>query len=232
MIERPPITVALVDDHVLFRDGIQEILENEPDITVVGGIGDSEGAVELVTRTRPDVVLLDVEIIGDEVTTTVQRLRRLVPETRIVILSMYDGPHLVQPLLAIGIRGYLLKTASREELVSAVRSVYVDDGRIILGVSRESLAQLNAGNRDGAGPLSQRERDVLQLVAQALSNSQIARRLLLTETTVKRHLSNIFAKLGAVSRIDAVNKAIAASIIDPPRPTHHPQAAQQMDSHD
>lgn len=221
MTERPPITVVLVDDHVLVRDGIQEILESEPDLKVVGGAGDSDSAVELITRTRPDVVLLDVEIVGDEVTTTVERLRRLVPATQIVILSMYDGPYLLQRLLALGIRGYLLKTASRQELISTVRSAHVDDGRIILGVSHESLAQLNGGPGGGARQISPRERDVLQFVAQALSNSQIARRLNLTETTVKRHLSNIFTKLGAVSRIDAVNKAIAASIIDPPRSGHH-----------
>src|SRR5262245_17077890 len=207
-------TIVLVDDHVLVRDGLREILEAQPDLTVVGEAGDSETAVTTVVATQPHVVLLDVEITGDEVTTTVERMRRLAPDTQIIILSMYDGPQLLQRLLALGIRGYLLKSASRQELVSAIRSVRVDDGRVILAVSRQSLAQAQTAT---AGVLSQRARDVLELAAQALSNAQIAHRLYLTEATVKRHLSNIFAKLGAVSRIDAVNKAIAASLIDKPR---------------
>jgi DNA-binding NarL/FixJ family response regulator len=205
-----PIRVVLVDDHALMREGLREILNSQPDITVVGEAGDSAAAVATVAEHEPDVVLLDVEIPGDEVTTTVSRLRHLSPRTEIIILSMYDGPHLLQRLLALGIRGYLLKSVRREELFSAVRACRSGDGRIILSVSRRSLAQVPTSS---AGALSRRELDVLELAAQAMSNAQIAARLYLTEATVKRHLSNIFGKLGAVSRIDAVNKAVAASLI-------------------
>jgi DNA-binding NarL/FixJ family response regulator len=216
------ITVVLVDDHVLMREGLREILETQPDIAVVGEAGDSATAVEVVVAHQPRVVLLDVEIPGDEVTTTVGRLHELAPRTEIIILSMYDGPHLLQRLLALGIRGYLLKSVTRQELVAAVRNACADDGRIILSVSRRSLAQVPAAT---TGALSRRELDVLELAAQAMSNAQIAARLYLTEATVKRHLSNIFAKLGAVSRIDAVNKAVAASLISgrAAEPTTRPQ---------
>ncbi|MGI5274470.1 response regulator transcription factor [Nonomuraea sp. CA-218870] len=206
------ITIALVDDHALFREGLREILESDGDMRVVGEAGDSAAAVTMVGRTLPDIVLLDVEIPGEEVTETVSRIRGLSPDTRIIILSMYDGPQLLSRLLGAGIRGYLLKSVHRHELIAAVRSVHEEPTRVVLAVSRNSLAQVEAAS---APTLSDKELEVLQLAAQALSNSQIARRLGLAEATVKRHMRNIFVKLNAVSRIDAVNKALAASLIAP-----------------
>lgn len=209
------ITILIVDDHTLVREGLREILEVHDDLKVVGEAGDSETAVVVAAGEQPDVVLLDVEIPGSEVTETVQRIRRHSPGSQVVILSMYEGPLLLQNLLAAGIRGYLLKSVHAEELVAAIRTVCLDDGRVVLGVSRESLAQAHGG---AAGTLSARERQVLELTAEALSNGQIASRLSLTEATVKRHLRNVFAKLGAVSRIDAVNKAAAAGLIQTAKP--------------
>jgi DNA-binding NarL/FixJ family response regulator len=207
-----PITVVLVDDHTLMREGLREILESHVDVIVVGEAGDSSTAITLVARHQPRVVLLDVEIPGGDVTDTVTALREQAPNSEIIILSMYDGPLLLRRLLALGIRGYLLKSVSRGELVSAIRNACAHDGHVSLAVSRRSLAQLPRT----AHALSPRERDVLALASRAMSNAQIATRLYLTEATVKRHLSNIFTKLGAVSRIDAVNKAIAESLIAPP----------------
>lgn len=204
------ISILIVDDHALLREGLREILEAQGDMTVVGEAGDSETAVRLVAEKRPEIVLLDVEIPGEDVTTTVSRMGALSPRSRVIILSMYDGPHLLRSVVAAGVRGYLLKTVHRQELVAAIRSAYRDDGRIVLAVSQESIAQAQGPSAD---VLSNREREVLELTAQALSNTQIASRLGLAEATVKRHLRNIFVKLGAVSRIDAVNKAAAASLI-------------------
>lgn len=204
------IRVVLVDDHALLREGLREILDAQEDLTVVGEAKDSESAIAVVERTRPDIVLLDVEIPGSEAPVTVTRIRELSPESHVIILSMYDGPQLLRRLLSAGIRGYLLKSISREELVAAVRSVYDEPGRLVLAVSMESLANAQHGS---AGVLTDREVEILELAAQALSNSQIGSRLGLTEATIKRHLRNIFIKLGAVSRIDAVNKAIDAALI-------------------
>jgi DNA-binding NarL/FixJ family response regulator len=209
-----PTTVLLVDDHVLVREGLCEVLQAHDDLVVVGEAGNSRDAVALVAQKRPHVVLLDIEIPGDEVTTTVARIHRVSPESQVLILSMYDGPQLLHRLLAAGIRGYLLKSVTREELVSAIHAARADDGRIMLAVSRQCLSQVEASS---SSTLSEREREVLQLTAQALSNIQIASRLSLTEATVKRHLRNIFVKLGAVSRIDAVNKAINANLISAPQ---------------
>jgi DNA-binding NarL/FixJ family response regulator len=199
------ITILIVDDHALVREGLREILQSQDDIHVVGEAADSVTTVALAAERQPDIVLLDVEIPGGGVTATVAQIRARSPRSRVIILSMYEGPQLVQALLDAGIRGYLLKSIHWQELVVGIRAVCADDDRIVLGVSRESLSYVQQG--PAPGKLSDRERDVLDLVAQALSNSQIAARLHLTEATVKRHLRNVFVKLGAVSRLDAVNKA-------------------------
>jgi DNA-binding NarL/FixJ family response regulator len=198
------ITILLVDDHALVREGLRELFETQQDMRVVGEADDSDSTVALAAAEQPDIILLDVEIPGGDVTTTVNRIRECSPSSRVIILSMYEGPQLVQALLAVGIRGYLLKNIHWPELVAAIRAVRGDSSRIALGVSRESLGYIQPGPSPAA--LSGRELEVLDLVAQALSNGQIASRLQLTEATVKRHLRNIFVKLGAVSRLDAVNK--------------------------
>jgi DNA-binding NarL/FixJ family response regulator len=203
--ETDSTTILIVDDHALVREGLRGILDGQDDIRVVGEAGDSAATLAMVSRHRPDVVLLDIEIPGDEVVTTVRRIRQCSPASRVIILSMYEGPQLIQALLTAGIRGYLVKSTHWQELVAAIRAVCADDDRVVLGVSRDSLRYTR--QELGAGTLSPREREVLQLVGEALSNSQIAARLSLTEATVKRHLRNVFVKLGAVSRIDAVNKA-------------------------
>lgn len=212
--DRNPIDIVLVDDHALFREGVRELLKLDEDFAVVGEAGDSESAVETVLRLRPHVVLLDVEIPGAEVTATVRRLSEHTPETKVIILSVHDNPALLKALLAENIHGYLLKSVAVDELVAAVRRVRRSDDQVSLSVSRETLAVLFSADAN-RGSLSDREREVLQLAVQALSNFQIGTRLSLTEPTVKRHLSNIYLKLGAVSRIDAVNKAVAAGIIEP-----------------
>ncbi len=204
------ITILLVDDHTLLREALRESLEGEDDLSVVGEAGTGEAALALAERTKPDIVLMDIEMPGQDVVHRLRGIAAVSPASRVIILTMHDDPLLVRGLLERGIRGYLLKSISRVELVSAIRSVRAHDRRIILSVSRESLVQ---PVREPRTELSERELDVLDLVAQGLSNAQIADRLFIAEGTVKRHLSNVFGKLKAFSRIDAVNKAGAAGLL-------------------
>ena len=206
-------TVLLVDDHALVCEGVRAILELQEDLHVVGQAGDSASSIALTADKRPDVILLDVEIPGGDAPTTVRKILNCSPRSRVIILSMYEGPELVDALLTAGVRGYLLKNVRWQELVTAIRAVVADDDRVVLGVSRESLRPTQPGI--GGDTLSAREREVLALVGEALSNRQIASRLALTEATVKRHLRNIFIKLGAVSRMDAVKKAAHAPATAP-----------------
>jgi DNA-binding NarL/FixJ family response regulator len=197
-----PSTVLIVDDHAVVREGLRRLLTAH-DMRVVGEAGSLSTATALAERERPDVILLDIGIPDGNGGTAVRRLQASSPASSVLIVSRLEGPELVKAALAAGARGYLPMNIQGQELVVAIRAVLADPDRVVLAVSRASLA---CGG-DVPEPLSGREREVLALVEQALSNRQIASRLSLTEATVKRHLRNIFVKLGAVSRIDAVNKA-------------------------
>ncbi|WP_328436777.1 response regulator transcription factor [Streptomyces sp. NBC_00444] len=208
----------MADDHTLFREGVIEILTTANDVEVVGEAHSGADACEKAAALHPDVVVLDVEMPGQGVRETIPQLRRVSPRSRVIVLTMHDDIVLARELLALGASAYLVKGATRHELVSAIHSVVVDrgPGHVILSVSQQGLDRADQAPGD---VLSVREREVLALTAEALSNSQIARRLNIAEGTVKRHLRNIFRKLGAVSRLDAVNKGVAASLIpaSPPR---------------
>jgi DNA-binding NarL/FixJ family response regulator len=208
------LRVVLADDHTMVREGLNEVLSLEPDLKVVGEAGTGVEAIALVKQLRPDVVILDVEMPQHDVTTTLRQIRQLSPRTKVIVLTMHDDHNLVRDLLARGAHAFLIKSVSRHELVSAVRSVVLDEQRVVVSVSRASLDRMSDPM---SNPLSEREREVLVLVAQALSNAQIASRLNITEGTVKRHLRNVYTKLGAVSRLDAVNKSVAAAYIRLPK---------------
>jgi DNA-binding NarL/FixJ family response regulator len=206
------ISILLADDHVLFRQGLRELLSHESDFAVVAECATGEEAVRLAERHAPDVVLLDVEMPGQNVVQTVQQLSRVAPDSRIVVLTMHDDASLVNEVLGHGSSAFLTKTVGREELIHVIRSVSRGGSGVLLSVSRETFAQINS-QAARQGPLTARELDVLRLLAQACSNAQIAGELYISEATVKRHLTNIYAKLAAVSRVDAIRKATALRLI-------------------
>ena len=202
--------VLIVDDHRLLRETMREMLTAEG-LEVVGDTGDAGTAVALARDTTPSVVLLDVEMPGHVPLDTVRRLRSVSPASRVIVLTMHDDAQLVRRMLQAGVSAYLHKSVSREDLVAAIRAaVREGDRQVTVTVSRPGAVDVGA---DEPGPLSQRELEVLTLVGEALSNRQIATRLSITEGTVKRHLRNVFAKLGAASRLDAVNRGVAAGLI-------------------
>lgn len=204
------IEVLLVDDHALFREGVVEIFAAEDDMRVVGEAENGAEAIALAEREKPDVVLLDVDmpVMGAE--GAIEGILRTSPSSKVIVLTMYDEPRLVRKLLALGAHAYIVKNATREELVAAVRTVHRVEDRVVLSVSRSTADRLEGSER---GTLSGRELEVLLLTVRAMSNSQIASHLHISEGTVKRHLTNIYAKLGVSSRADAAKKALTSGLI-------------------
>jgi DNA-binding NarL/FixJ family response regulator len=193
------VRILVADDHALLREALCELLAAEPGLAVVAQAGSGAEAVRLAARHRPDVVLLDVRMPQNDPPVTVRQILSGDPRTRIIVLTMDDDPRLAARLRAAGVCGYLHRSAHREQLVAAVRD----------------LPQTPAPALPPTpGPLSARELEVLRWAALALSNRQIGNRLGITEGTVKRHLRNVFGKLHAVSRIDAVNIAVGHGLIE------------------
>ncbi|MFF9144219.1 response regulator [Streptomyces sp. NPDC055051] len=205
------VRILAADDHTLLRSALCTMLGKEPDLEVVGQAVDGPTTVRLASRLQPDVVLLDLEMPGPGPQATLRALRAVAPGARVVVLTMHDDGDLVQALLADGAAGYLHKSASRDMLLSAIHST-VAGGTTVFTPWRPAVPPRPA---DAPEPpvLTSREREVLECVAEAMSNRQIGRRLGITEGTVKRHLRNIFAKLEATTRLDAVNKALSARLI-------------------
>ncbi|MCG7528833.1 response regulator transcription factor [Streptomyces sp. OfavH-34-F] len=198
------IRVLAVDDHRLLREALCELLEMYDGLTVVAQADDGPSGVRLAGLHRPDLVLLDVEMPGPGPLANLRGIRQAAPEARVVILTMHDNRQLIDSLLSAGAVGYLHKEVDREVLVSAIRSAMA--GGTTMFLSRKASG---AGPERGPAPadtLTLRERELMELVAQSMSNRQIGSRLGITEGTVKRHLRNIFDKLGATSRLDAVNR--------------------------
>ncbi|WP_249714104.1 response regulator transcription factor [Rhizomonospora bruguierae] len=209
------IRVALADDHNLFRAGVREMLSTDPGFKVVGEAENGNEVLALVLARQPDVLLLDVEMPGPGAAAVIRKVRESSPRTQVVVLTMHDDADIVRELLRCGAAAYLTKTTLRDEFFAAIRSVARSTTTVLLSVSRQTVEALDRlrvpGRRD---PLTRREQAVLRLVSLALSNAQIATRLHITEATVKRHLTNIYAKLEAVSRVDALRKASAANLLD------------------
>lgn len=210
MTERNRIKVLLADDHTMFRQGLKEMLATDESIRIVGEAENGRVAVEIARRERPDVVVLDVEMPVLGAAGAMDEMLRLSPPPKVLIVSMYDNPRLVRDLLSRGASGYLVKSASLEELLAAVhraaRNPHDRRGdNVILAVPRGVLEQVREGEDDG---LSGREQQILLLAARGLSNRSISSDLHISEATVKRHLANVYDKMGVGSRGEAAQKAL------------------------
>jgi len=200
------IRIVVVDDHPVVREGLVASLEDDPEFQVVGAVGSAEDAMPVVAARHPDVILLDLELPGAGGLDAIPRLGAAHPGARILILTAYDTDERVLGALRAGAKGYLLKGASMEEIARAIRTVHAGQSCLEPRIASTVVAALGPRRRPAA--LSDRERDVLRLVAGGRSNKQIAHALGITERTVKFHVTSILNKLGADNRAQAV--ALAA----------------------
>ncbi len=187
------------------------LLEDEPDFQVAGSVGSAEEALTLGAQLRPDIILLDLELPGMDGVEAIPRLVASTPEARILVLTAYDTDERVLGAVKAGARGYLLKGAAAREIAQAIRAVHAGESYLASRVAAKVLTQMRAPRRSTS--LSARERTVLRLVADGLSSKQIARRLSITERTVKFHISSIMNKLGADNRAQAVAKAAERGLL-------------------
>lgn len=215
------IRVVLADDEMMIRAGVKAILGTEPSIEVVAEGANGHEAVELVRSHRPDVVLLDIRMPGLDGLAAAAEIRKVRPETAVVMLTTFGEDAYVARALSSGANGFLLKASDPRELIAAVRAVA--DGAAYLSptVARQVIAQLSGTAyargeeaRAQLGQLTDREREVLALVGQGLSNAEIARRLHLVEGTVKSYVSTILTRLDAKNRVQAAILAYEAGLVD------------------
>jgi DNA-binding NarL/FixJ family response regulator len=216
-------TVLLADDQSMIRAGFRMILESQPDIEVIGEAANGEQAVDSARRLGPDVVLMDIQMPGGD---GLQATRRITENadlaTRVVILTTFERDDYVFEALQAGASGFLLKNAPPEQLVDAVRVVAAGEALLAPSVTRRIIEQfarkpVEPGVQERVASLTQREREVLVLLAGGKSNSELAAALFVTEGTVKTHVSSLLAKLGLRDRVQAVVLAYESGLVTPGR---------------
>ncbi len=211
--------ILIVDDHVLFREGLVSMLSVQPDMTIVDDVGTAQEAVEKAIELEPDLILMDIglpDFDGLEATRTI--LSRL-PETKIVILTIYDSDDLLFAAISSGAKGYLLKNTPLVKFLASLRAL--EKGEAALSRTMTSrildefarLAQIRANDQTDLGLLTSRERDIMSLLAQDATNKQIADELVISENTVKVHIHNILEKLNLQNRREAAQFARRRGVI-------------------
>ena len=201
-----PITVLLVDDHAMVRQGVRAFLETQNDIAVVAEAGSGEEAVRLATEHAPDVALVDLIMPGMDGVEATRRLTARSPRTNVVVLTSYHDDEHVFPAIRAGALSYILKEVGPDELADAVRKAAVGEAVLHPQVAARVVRELHGARRDEPNAfhdLSERELEVLKLIAEGLSNAEISKRLFISEKTTKSHVSNILSKLHLADRTQA-----------------------------
>jgi DNA-binding NarL/FixJ family response regulator len=195
------IRVVIADDHAIVRGGLEQLLSTADDLLLVGTAADGEEVVEIVARERPDVVLMDLSMPNVDGVGATRRIVAANPDARVIVLTSFGDDRHIADALDAGAVGYMLKHAGPDELLDAIRAAAAGDSPLDPKAARVLLASRRVG--PAARQLSAREEEVLRLVASGLANKQIARRLDISERTVKAHLTNVFAQLGVSDRTQA-----------------------------
>ena len=202
-----PVRVHLADDHTMFRQGLEAILASREGVEVVGASSTGPEAAERVRETKPDVIVTQLDMQPKTAQEIIEGLSKASPGSRIVVLTMWDNLRYVQAIAKMGIDAYLHKTSSAEELVATIGSVSREPSgqNVVVSMPRALLQRIGEGP---VGGLSERETEVMILAARGLSNRLIGEELHLSEATIKRHLANVYEKIGVRSRTEAVRVAL------------------------
>ncbi|MFE2062856.1 response regulator [Streptomyces sp. NPDC059467] len=219
--EKKPARVVVADDQTVVREGIVMLLGLLPGVEVVGAAGDGEEAVRLVAELAPDVVLMDLRMPRCDGVEATRRIRSEYPGTQVVVLTTFADDESLFPALRAGARGYLTKDAGGDEIVRAVESVLSGDAGLSPSIQRRLLERLSQPEPAPAATevpdgLTARETEVLVLIAEGLTNQEIARKLHVSTATVKTHINNLFAKTGLKDRAQAVRYAYGKGLVRPP----------------
>ena len=210
------ISVMLVDDHAMVRQGVKAFLATQPDISVVGEAGSGEEAVRLAAETIPDVILMDLIMPDMDGVEATRRVKRISPRSQVVVLTSYHEDENIFPALKAGALSYILKDLSAEDLASAVRKAAVGEAVLHPRVAARVIKELQGARGDKVNPfteLSERELEVLKLIADGMSNAEMAAKLVLSEKTIKGHVSNILSKLQLADRTQAAVYAWREGIV-------------------
>jgi two-component system, NarL family, response regulator NreC len=213
-----PIRVLLAEDHIIVRDGLRMLLESDPDFTVVGEASNGREAVALAQETQPDVAILDISMPGLSGLEATPLLKAESPRTQVLILTMHESDEYFFRALEAGASGYVLKKAATQDLIAAARAVARGEAFLYPSVAKKLIADYVRRVQSGTEPigyasLSEREREVLLLIAEGLSNQLIAERLSVTPSTVQTHRAHILEKLGLQTTADLIKYAVQHGLV-------------------
>lgn len=220
MNDTPRIRVLIVDDHAVVRTGLRTFFDLQPDIEVVGEAADGSEGVAMTRRLQPDVVLMDLLMPNMDGVTAIGRIKAELPETEIVTMTSFIEEEKVTAALEAGASGYVLKDAEAEEVAAAVRAAYAGEVHLDPAVARllaQRMRHRASPEDELAEPLTEREKDVLRLLGQGMSNKEIGAALFITERTARTYVSNILGKLGLASRTQAALYAVEHKLVDAPK---------------
>jgi NarL family two-component system response regulator LiaR len=217
MTDEACIRVLIADDHAIVREGLRALLETEPNMALVGEASDGLEAIQLARALKPDVILLDLVMPNKDGLAAIAEIKEDQPEARILVLTSFAEDDKVFPAIKAGALGYLLKDTTPQGLIQAIRDVYQGESSLHPTIARMLISELHhPSSPPPAGEeLTERELQVLGLVAQGLSNQEIADHLIVSERTIRKHVSNILGKLHLANRTQATLFAIRTGIVEP-----------------